>query len=95
MKLARQSPLSNKGRKVRAAQSKMTANGRTQQLLVVKLKAKARNRATETSVFSYGETRQPPSAARPNRPVRYENSKAWLASLAGRLLERMSNCAPR
>lgn len=41
------------GRKVRAAKSGMTVNGRP-------LKAaryKARNRATETSVLSYGETR--------------------------------------
>ena len=41
------------GRKVRTPQSRVTVNGRP-------LKAaryKARNRATETSVFSYGETR--------------------------------------
>ena len=58
MKLARQSPPSNRGRKVRAAQSEMTANGRTLKSLLAKaVRYKARNRATETSVLSYGETR--------------------------------------
>ena len=50
----------------------------------------ARNRTTETSVLSYGETRQPPSGARPNR-----QAMMLLAEPAGRSLERIGNCAPR
>jgi hypothetical protein len=50
----------------------------------------ARNRATETSVLSYGETRQPPSGARPNR-----EAMVWLAPLPGRLLEPWGNPRPR
>ena len=49
-----------------------------------------RNRATETSVLSYGETRQPPSGAKPNRQI-----LTLLAESAGRLLERTSNRTPR
>lgn len=36
LKLARQSPPSDRGRKVRAAKSKMTANGRTLKCLLAK-----------------------------------------------------------
>ncbi|MEY3804957.1 MAG: hypothetical protein RLZZ434_1080, partial [Pseudomonadota bacterium] len=50
--------LLSEGRKVRAAQSKMTANGRPSKPSKAQaLEHKARNRATETSVLSYGETR--------------------------------------
>lgn len=49
-----------------------------------------RNRATETSVLSYGETRQPPSGAKPNR-----QAMTLLAESAGRLLEHTGNCVPR
>ena len=49
-----------------------------------------RNRATETSVLSYDETRQPPSGARPNR-----QAMMLLAEPAGRLLEHTGNCMPR
>ena len=45
LKLARQSPPSDRGRKVRAAQSGMTVNGRP----LKAVRYKARNRATETS----------------------------------------------
>lgn len=64
----------------------MTVNGRP-------LKAeryKTRNRATETSVLGYGETRQPPPGAIPNR-----HALMWSAERAGRKLERRSNPAPR
>ncbi len=48
----------SEGRKVRAAQSEMTANGRPSKPSKAQaLEYKARNRATETSVLSYGETR--------------------------------------
>src|SRR3569623_3785066 len=50
----------------------------------------ARNRATETSVFSYGETRYPPSGATPNR-----QAMKRLAESAGRWLEPVSNGRPR
>src|SRR3569623_510933 len=46
----------------------------------------ARNRATETSVFSYGETRYPPSGA---PPIRLAMKR--LAEFAGRWRELVSN----
>lgn len=51
---------------------------------------KARNRATETSVLSYGETRQPPPGAIPNRHAMRRS-----AERAGRKLECRSNPVPR
>jgi len=54
------------------------------------VRREARNRATETSVLSYGETRQPPSGARPNR-----QAMKLLAEPAGRLLECTGNCTSR
>ena len=50
----------------------------------------ARNRATETSVLSYGETRQPPSGARSNRQM-----MTLLVESAGRSLEPVGNRRPR
>jgi len=47
------SVMKNGERKVRAPQSRMPVNDRPQQVA----RPKARNRATETSVLSYGETR--------------------------------------
>ena len=64
----------------------MTANGRP----LKPARDKARNRATETSVLGYGETRQPPPGAIPNR-----HALMWSAERVGRKLERRSNPAPR
>ena len=64
----------------------MTVNGRP----LKTERDKARNRATETSVFSYGETRQPPPGAIPNR-----HDMRRSAERAGRKLEHRSNPVPR
>ena len=64
----------------------MTVNGRPPKAE----KYKARNRATETSVFSYGETRYPPPGAISNR-----HALRRLAERAGRKLEPRSNPGPR
>src|SRR5471030_389196 len=45
------------GRKVRTPQSGVTVNGRPLKAASASPRYKARNRATETSVLSYGETR--------------------------------------
>ena len=49
-----------------------------------------RNRATETSVFSYGETRQPPPGAIPSKQAMRRPAES-----AGRELEPSGNCRPR
>ena len=74
------------GRKVRTPQDRVTVNGRPSKTA----RHKTRNRATETSVLGYGETRQPPPGAIPNR-----HALMWSAERVGRKLEPMSNLGSR
>ena len=74
------------GRKVRTPQDRVTVNGRPSKTAG----HKTRNRAKETSVLGYGETRQPPPGAIPNR-----HALMWSAERVGRKLERRSDPAPR